>query len=96
MKKIIISYLKVNVKLDENNVIIQDKVIARHKGNTILVSPLEIHYIDVSPNKLFLLLLLVFHLEHDDANRALMGANMQRQAIPLLVPSANCWYWNGV
>lgn len=78
-----------NVKLDENNVIIQDKVIARHRGDTMLVSPLEIHYIDVSPKQIVsVATACIPFLEHDDANRALMGANMQRQAIPLLVPEA--------
>lgn len=78
-----------NVKVDENNVIIQDKVIARHQGDTILVSPLEVNYVDVSPKQIVsVATACIPFLEHDDANRSLMGANMQRQAIPLLVPEA--------
>ncbi len=78
-----------NVKVDENMAIIEEKVIARHRGETILVSPLEVNYVDVSPKQIVsVATACIPFLEHDDANRALMGANMQRQAIPLLVPEA--------
>ncbi|HEY8364907.1 MAG TPA: DNA-directed RNA polymerase subunit beta [Haloplasmataceae bacterium] len=78
-----------NVRVDENNVILDEKVVARHRGETILVSPLVVNYVDVSPKQIVsVATACIPFLEHDDANRALMGANMQRQAIPLLVPEA--------
>jgi DNA-directed RNA polymerase subunit beta len=58
---------------------------ARHKGEFIVTKPEEINYIDVSPKQLVsVAAALIPFLEHDDANRALMGSNMQRQAVPLL------------
>lgn len=78
-----------NVKIDDNQIIVSERVIARHRGATILVSPLQINYVDVSPKQIVsVATACIPFLEHDDANRALMGANMQRQAIPLLVPEA--------
>ncbi len=78
-----------NVKLDENSVIVDEKVIARHRGATIMVNRLDVNYVDVSPKQIVsVATACIPFLEHDDANRALMGANMQRQAIPLLVPEA--------
>ncbi|QVK18038.1 DNA-directed RNA polymerase subunit beta [Mycoplasmatota bacterium] len=78
-----------NLKIDENRMIVDEKVIARHRGATIMVSPLDVNYVDVSPKQIVsVATACIPFLEHDDANRALMGANMQRQAIPLLVPEA--------
>lgn len=78
-----------NVKLDENRCIIEKKVIARHRGTNIMVKALDVNYVDVSPKQIVsVATACIPFLEHDDANRALMGANMQRQAIPLLVPEA--------
>src|SRR6187402_3385923 len=78
-----------NVELDENANIKDDLVIARRQGNFILVPKTEVDYVDVSPKQLVSVAAsLVPFLEHDDANRALMGANMQRQSVPLLVAEA--------
>jgi DNA-directed RNA polymerase subunit beta len=78
-----------NVDLDENDKLTEDLVNARRQGNFVLVPKAEIDYIDVSPKQLVSVAAsLVPFLEHDDANRALMGANMQRQSVPLLVAEA--------
>ena len=74
-----------NAELDENGRIVTELVNARQAGNFVLVNRDEIDYIDVSPKQLVSVAAsLVPFLEHDDANRALMGANMQRQSVPLL------------
>ena len=66
-----------------------DKVKARHGGEFIISDVTELHYMDVSPNQIVSIAAsLIPFLEHDDANRALMGSNMQRQAVPLLRPEA--------
>jgi DNA-directed RNA polymerase subunit beta len=78
-----------NVKLDANNIIIDENVVARHDGENIVVSPTKIDYIDVSPKQIVsIAAACIPFLENDDAMRALMGANMQRQALPLLRPHA--------
>jgi len=78
-----------NIDLDENNRIVEDIVNARRTGNFVLVNRDEVDYVDVSPKQLVSVAAsLVPFLEHDDANRALMGANMQRQSVPLLVAEA--------
>jgi DNA-directed RNA polymerase subunit beta len=78
-----------NAALDENNHYVEDRVSARH-GHRILVEMIDrIDYMDVSPKQVVsVATALIPFLEHDDANRALMGANMQRQAVPLLRPEA--------
>src|SRR5438067_5792520 len=74
-----------NVELDEKGRIATELVNARKPGNFVLASRDEIDYVDVSPKQLVSVAAsLVPFLEHDDANRALMGANMQRQSVPLL------------
>jgi DNA-directed RNA polymerase subunit beta len=74
-----------NAEIDENGMIVTELVNARKAGNFVLVSRTEVDYIDVSPKQLVSVAAsLVPFLEHDDANRALMGANMQRQSVPLL------------
>jgi DNA-directed RNA polymerase subunit beta len=74
-----------NVELDDKGRIVGDLVNARKAGNFVLVSKDEVDYVDVSPKQLVSVAAsLVPFLEHDDANRALMGANMQRQSVPLL------------
>jgi DNA-directed RNA polymerase subunit beta len=71
--------------VDENNRLVGPLVRARKAGNFPMVTPEEVEYIDVSPMQLVgLSAALIPFLEHDDANRALMGSNMQRQAVPLL------------
>ncbi|HEY3930584.1 MAG TPA: DNA-directed RNA polymerase subunit beta [Candidatus Koribacter sp.] len=74
-----------NAELDDKGKITSELVNARKAGNFVLISRDEIDYIDVSPKQLVSVAAsLVPFLEHDDANRALMGANMQRQSVPLL------------
>ena len=78
-----------NTELDENNVIIQDKVDARRGEENLVVEKESVEYMDVSPKQVVsIATALIPFLEHDDANRALMGTNMQRQAVPLLVTEA--------
>ena len=74
-----------NIELDEKGRIAGELVNARRAGNFVLVNRDEVDYVDVSPKQLVSVAAsLVPFLEHDDANRALMGANMQRQSVPLL------------
>ncbi len=74
-----------NAQLDENNRFVNDLASARQAGEYILTAPDNIDYIDVSPKQLVSVAAsLIPFLENDDANRALMGSNMQRQAVPLL------------
>jgi len=78
-----------NIELDEKLNIVQNVVDARRQGNFVMVNRAEVDYVDVSPKQLVSVAAsLVPFLEHDDANRALMGANMQRQSVPLLVSEA--------
>ena len=78
-----------NIDLDPEGKMTEDLVNARKQGNFVLVPQSEVDYIDVSPKQLVSVAAsLVPFLEHDDANRALMGANMQRQSVPLLVSEA--------
>ncbi|MDP9124307.1 MAG: DNA-directed RNA polymerase subunit beta, partial [Pseudomonadota bacterium] len=76
-----------NASLDENGVLTDELVSARENGESVLTSPERIQYMDVAPTQIVSVAAsLVPFLEHDDANRALMGANMQRQAVPVLRP----------
>ena len=78
-----------NIEFNDKGEITEDLVNARRQGNFVLVNRTEVDYIDVSPKQLVSVAAsLVPFLEHDDANRALMGANMQRQSVPLLVAEA--------
>ena len=78
-----------NIDLDDEGKLTEDLVNARRQGNFVLVPQAEVDYIDVSPKQLVSVAAsLVPFLEHDDANRALMGANMQRQSVPLLMAEA--------
>ena len=78
-----------NTKLDKNNKIIEELVSCRQNLNFLLSKPETIDYIDVSPKQLVSVAAsLIPFLENDDANRALMGSNMMRQAVPLLKPEA--------
>ena len=77
------------VEIDEKGKILHDKVIARQEGDFPVVEPTQINYTDVAPNQISSISAsLIPFLEHDDANRALMGSNMMRQAVPLLRPEA--------
>ena len=74
-----------NAPLTEDGRFIEDKIDGRHGPDFVLVPPERIDYMDVSPKQMVsIATALIPFLEHDDANRALMGANMQRQAVPLL------------
>jgi len=78
-----------NADLDENGNFVEGKVKARFEGDFPIVDPKELHLMDVAPNQIASIAAsLIPFLEHDDANRALMGSNMQRQAVPLLRPQA--------
>jgi DNA-directed RNA polymerase subunit beta len=78
-----------NSIIDEKGRFTQDRVVCRGKGDFVDVEPPRIEYMDVSPKQLVSVAAsLIPFLEHDDANRALMGSNMQRQAVPLLVTEA--------
>src|SRR6202011_3589015 len=74
-----------NAAVDENGKLTQDRVNARQAGNFILAPRANIQFIDVSPKQLVSVAAsLIPFLENDDANRGMMGSNMQRQAVPLL------------
>jgi DNA-directed RNA polymerase subunit beta len=76
-----------NASLDDAGRLVDELVSAREKGESVLVSPERVQYMDVAPAQIVSVAAsLVPFLEHDDANRALMGANMQRQAVPTLRP----------
>lgn len=76
-----------NAKIDEQGNFLVDSVKVRYEGDFPMVSPEEVDYMDVAPNQIVSVAAsLIPFLEHDDANRALMGSNMQRQAVPLLKP----------
>ena len=81
-----------NAPLAEDGTFEEDLVLCRERGGggePVLVAPNEIDYMDVSPRQMVsAATALIPFLEHDDANRALMGANMQRQAVPLLEPDS--------
>lgn len=78
-----------NAPLDEEGRFIQKRVVARYADEIIVVPAEDVDYMDVSPKQLVsVAAALIPFLEHDDANRALMGANMQRQAVPLLQTEA--------
>ncbi len=78
-----------NVKLNDNMTIKEDRVVARLNGETRIFDKHRCDFMDVSPKQIVSVSTAsIPFLEHDDANRALMGANMQRQAIPLLKPEA--------
>mmetsp|Transcript_3223 Transcript_3223/g.11625 ORF Transcript_3223/g.11625 Transcript_3223/m.11625 type:complete len:1270 (+) Transcript_3223:3105-6914(+) len=78
-----------NIPLKEDGTINVEKVIAREEGDFPVVNPSEIQFTDVAPNQIASISAsLIPFLEHDDANRALMGSNMMRQAVPLLRPQS--------
>jgi DNA-directed RNA polymerase subunit beta len=79
-----------NAELDDNNTFANDAVFSRmREGNYLVAKAEEIEYMDVATNQITsLAAALIPFIEHDDANRALMGSNMQRQAVPLLRPEA--------
>ena len=78
-----------NAPIDDKGRYINDKVKARFEGDFPVVEPPTLKYMDIAPNQIVSVAAsMIPFLEHDDANRALMGSNMQRQAVPLLRPQA--------
>lgn len=75
-----------NAKIDANGKFVDDRILVRAgRGEVAFIPPEEVEYMDVSPRQMVsIATALIPFLEHDDANRALMGANMQRQAVPLV------------
>jgi DNA-directed RNA polymerase subunit beta len=78
-----------NAKVDEDGHLVDDNIIARSGGEFLVIERDQVDYIDVSPRQVVsVAAALIPFLEHDDANRALMGSNMQRQAVPLVKPES--------
>ena len=78
-----------NAKIDDNGYILDERVKCRYEADYPVVSRDEVHLMDVAPNQIASVAAsLIPFLEHDDANRALMGSNMMRQAVPLIKPEA--------
>jgi DNA-directed RNA polymerase subunit beta len=78
-----------NIEMDATGKILADNVIARQEGDFPVIDPTKVDYADVAPNQIASISAsLIPFLEHDDANRALMGSNMMRQAVPLIRPEA--------
>ncbi|XHR27741.1 MAG: DNA-directed RNA polymerase subunit beta [Chthoniobacteraceae bacterium] len=78
-----------NVPINKDGSFINPKIAVRHRGDFLEVEPAMVHLMDISPKQLVSVAAgLIPFLEHDDANRALMGSNMQRQGVPLLVSEA--------
>ncbi len=78
-----------NIAKDKDGKILADKVIARQEADYPVVDPSQVNYTDVAPNQIASISAsLIPFLEHDDANRALMGSNMMRQSVPLLRPES--------
>ncbi len=78
-----------NVVIDEKGNFVEDRIVSRQTGDFPILEKSEVEYMDVAPNQIVgLSASLIPFLEHDDANRALMGSNMQRQAVPLINPEA--------
>ena len=78
-----------NIALDDDNHIVEDEVIVRYNGDNVMVSKDKVNYVDVSPSQVVSITTsCIPFLNYDDANRTLMGSNMQRQAVPLLKSEA--------
>ncbi|SVA05124.1 uncharacterized protein METZ01_LOCUS57978, partial [marine metagenome] len=78
-----------NVQIDKKGKIVDDMIIARMEGDFPVIESNKVHYTDVAPNQIASISAsLIPFLENDDANRALMGSNMMRQAVPLLLPES--------
>ena len=85
--RVMVAQAKTEVDSDKN--IIEKNIRTRVKGDFPIVGPESVDYVEVSPNQILsVAAALIPFLEHDDANRALMGSNMQRQAVPLMYPEA--------
>jgi DNA-directed RNA polymerase subunit beta len=81
--------IQANINRDKNGKILDKKVIARLEADYPVVDPKDVNYVDVAPNQIASISAsLIPFLEHDDANRALMGSNMMRQSVPLMRPES--------
>ena len=87
-----------NSKLNEDGTFAEEIVMGRHQGNNQEYPSHLVDFVDVSPKQVVAVATACIpFLENDDSNRALMGANMQRQAVPLIDPKSTlCWYWYGI
>ncbi len=84
-----VTIAQANAPIDDRGRFAEERVKARYQSDYPVVEPEKVQYMDVAPNQIVsAAAALIPFLEHDDANRALMGSNMQRQAVPLLVPKA--------
>jgi DNA-directed RNA polymerase subunit beta len=84
-----VTIAQANAELNEQSKFVNERVKSRFKGEFPIVTPDNVQYMDVAPSQIVsAAAALIPFLEHDDANRALMGSNMQRQAVPLLRPEA--------
>jgi len=84
-----LSIAQANARVDDEGHLVDEKVISRSGGEFLLIDREQVDYVDVSPRQVVSVAAsLIPFLEHDDANRALMGSNMQRQAVPLVRPEA--------
>jgi len=82
-------FIQATEEVDENNKIVNEDVLARYEEDYPIIKREDVNFMDITPKQLVSVsAALIPFLEHDDANRALMGANMQRQAVPLLFPEA--------
>ena len=78
-----------NINQDAKGNILDDEILVRHNGDNVIIKKEQVDYIDVAPSQVVSITTsCIPFLEFDDANRTLMGSNMQRQAVPLLVPEA--------
>jgi DNA-directed RNA polymerase subunit beta len=85
-----------NQPIDARGRFTEDLIVCRHAGDVQMVAPDKVDYMDVSPKQLVsVAAALIPFLENDDANRALMGSNMQRQAVPLVRGIAVRRHWHG-
>jgi DNA-directed RNA polymerase subunit beta len=88
-KEDVFTIAQANARLDDSNSFAEERIKARYQSDYPIVKPEEVHFMDVAPSQIVsAAAALIPFLEHDDANRALMGSNMQRQAVPLLKPEA--------
>jgi DNA-directed RNA polymerase subunit beta len=84
-----------DIATNKENYLIKNVIPVRYKQDFINVTPSEVDFIAISPIQVVSVAAsLIPFFEHDDANRALMGSNMQRQSVPLILSSkTNCWNW---
>ena len=85
----LVTIAQANAKIDDKGNFVSDRIKSRQQGEFPILTPEEVQFMDVAPNQIVgVSASMIPFLEHDDANRALMGSNMQRQAVPLLRPQA--------